>query len=71
MLVVDLGISWIVKLLKNLKTPFFSRYSKFLQWATGRGVEPNQIFFQKKFQQMRLLEPFKVLAKKGHGWQAD
>ena len=30
-----------------------------------------KIFFEKKFQQIRLLEPFKVLAEMGRGGQAD
>ena len=57
---------------KNLKTPFFSRYSKFLlvgNWYRSR-TEP-KFFSKKKFQQIRSLEPFKVLAEMGRGGQAD
>ena len=55
---------------KIAKRHFFQDIQNSFQWATGIGLEPNQNFFQKKFQQIRSLEPFKVLAHIGRGWQA-
>ena len=57
--------------MKNCKTPFFHDIQNSFQWATGIGLEPNQNFFQKKFQQTWSLEASKILAKMGRGWQAD
>ena len=62
---------WTHKLLKNLKTPFFLDIQNSFQWVTGIDLKPNQIFFKKKLQQIRSLEPSKVLAEMGRGRQAN
>ena len=57
---------------KIAKRHFFQDIQNSFNWATGIGLEPHQNFFQKKrFQQIRSLEPSKVLAKMGRGGQAD
>ena len=45
---VDFVIRWTGKLLKNLKTPFFSRYSKFLPMANWYRSRTSPKFFSKK-----------------------
>ena len=47
-LTVDVVIRWTGKLLKNLKTPFFSRYSKFLPMANWYRSRTSPKFFSKK-----------------------
>ena len=56
---------------KIAKRHFFQDIQNSFNWATGIGLEPHQNFFRKKFQQMRSLEPSKILAKTGCCWQAD
>ena len=45
---VDFVIRWTSKLLKNLKTPFFSRYSKFLPMGNWNRSRTSPKFFSKK-----------------------
>ena len=45
---VDFVMRWTGKLLKNLKTPFFSRYSKFLPMANWYRSRTSPKFFLKK-----------------------
>ena len=45
---------------KIAKRHFFQDIQNYFQWATGIGLEPHQIFFEKKFQRMRSLEPSKI-----------
>ena len=48
---------------KNFKTPFFSRYQKFLSWGNSNGSKTKPKFFSKFFlQQICLLEVCKVFA---------
>jgi len=51
---------------EKFENPIFFKIFK----IPSNGLEPNQNFFQKKFQQIQSLQPFKVLAKMGCGQQA-
>ena len=64
--------TWRWRLLKNLKTPFFSRYSKFLLIGNWYWSKTSPKFFsKKKFQQLRSLELSKIWAEMGRCGQAD
>ena len=54
----------------NLRKTAGGKIDQGLKAENNPGLEPNQIFFQKKFQQIHLLEP-SFLAKMGRGQQAD
>ena len=56
---------------KDQKRHFFRDIEKSFQEVTPIGPEPHQFFLFEISQQIQSLETFKVLAKLGHGWQAD
>ena len=55
---------------KKSKHLFLDGIENSLHEVTHIGLEPHQFFLFEKFQQIQLLEAFKVLAKIGRGWQA-
>ena len=58
--------TWRYRLLKNLKTPFLSRYSKFLLIGNWYWYKHSPKFFsKKKFQQLRSLELSKIWTETG------
>ena len=56
---------------KILKRHFLRDIEKSFQEITPMGPEPHQFFSFLISQQIWLLEPSKVSAKMGRGWQAD
>ena len=56
---------------KNSIRHFLGGISKSFQEVTPMGPEPHHFFLSEISQQILLPEASKVLAKMGHGWQAD
>ena len=71
MIIIGLRYGGSTSFWKIWNRHFFQDIQNSFKWATGTGLEPNQIFFQKKIQQIRSLELSKVLAKMGRAKQAD